>query len=116
MTYLTQSEGELWSAVVEALEGEGFPFNPLTTDIAQYLETCLGQSNASETKSVAHMLADLNGSYGGSLSHLTSSVAHLLDDLAANIGAGGGGGVARALTLNGKTLMLNGKTLTLGTT
>lgn len=91
MSYLTQSESELWDAVVAGLEGEGFAFNPLTTTRTQYLATALGEPDAYLTKSFAQLAAEVNGGFGGSLSYLTSSAAQLLDDLATNISAGGGG-------------------------
>lgn len=96
MSYLTTSFEELQDALVEALEGEGFAFNPLTTSFPRYLATALGEPNAYLTKSVAQMLSEIDAQYGGSLSHLTSSVAHLMDDAAANIGAGGGGDLPEA--------------------
>jgi hypothetical protein len=96
MSYLDTSQSDLWNAVVTGLEGEGFAFNPLTTSSSQYLATALGEPNAYLTKSVPRMLAELNASYGGSLSHLTSSIAHLLDDLGTNIAAGGGGELPEA--------------------
>jgi hypothetical protein len=91
MSYLTQSEEELWDEVVAGLEGEGFAFNPLTTSRTQYLATALGEPDAYLTKSFARLVAEVNGGFGGSLSYLTSSPAQLLDDLDTNIGAGGGG-------------------------
>lgn len=98
MSYLTQSEDKLWAAVVAGLEDEGFDYNPLTTTRSEYLAAALGTPNANLTKSFAHLLADLNTSYGGSLSYLTSSVAHLFDDLVTNIGGGA------ALVVNGVTV------------
>lgn len=92
MSYLTTSFEELEEALIEALEGEGFSFNPLTTSFPRYLATALGEPNAYLRKSVAQMLSEIDTQYGGSLSHLTNSVAHLMDDVTANIGAGGGGG------------------------
>lgn len=99
MSYLTQPFEELQREVIAALEGEGFDFNPLTTEFPVYLATCLGDATAYKTKSVPQMLEELNTSFGGSLSHLTSSVAYLVDELATNIGESGPY-VAQAVNFN----------------
>ena len=92
MSYLTTPQGTLEEQVAAALEGEGFPYDPLHMSWGQYLATALGQPNAWLFKSHAQMLSEIDAQYGGSLSHLRASIAQLLDDVAANIGAGGGGG------------------------
>ncbi len=93
MSNLTEPVEELEREAIAALEGEGFAYNPLTTDFARYLAVCLGSPNAYKTKSVTRMLAELNSDLGGStVSYLTRSYADLLDTLETTIGSGGGGG------------------------
>lgn len=92
MSYLTQSRAALWAIVVEGLEGDGFPYNPLTTNPNKYLATALGEPTAYLTKSPARMLSELitaNG--GGSYSHLTTPFNQLLEILGTTLSGGGGG-------------------------
>lgn len=109
MSYLTSSYEQLKRELIAALEGEGFAYNPLTTEFTAYLATALGTPNAYLRKSLGELLADLDAQYGGSLSHLRSSITQLMDDVTANIGAGGGGGgyVAKAVHWDGTSYLHN---------
>lgn len=108
MTYLTQGDDALWGAVIAALEGEGFAYDPLTATLPAYLATALGEPDAHKTKSVSKMLEELANIYDGPLSNLTTIVVALLDDLATNISAGGGEPyVASAVRFNGSTRLVN---------
>jgi hypothetical protein len=107
MSYLTTPLGTLKAQVITALEGEGFPYDPLHVSWGQYLATALGEPSAYLSKSHAQMLSEIDAQYGGTLSHLRASIAQLLDDVAANIGAGGGGGDLPVLP-DGFAFVVNG--------
>lgn len=98
MSFLTESTAELWAIVIEGLEGEGFPYDPLTMTPNEYLATALEQPTAYLTKSPAQMLSELIAAYdGGTYSHLTTPFNQLLEILGTTLGGGGGGYVAQAV-------------------